>query len=115
MNMEKKIYISGKMTGLPKEVFQAKFAEAERKLTDKGWKVFNPANDAWQSWFERQGKTYAEMLWHDMHQVMECAAIYMLDNFLESKGAKAEMAFAIAIGKEVIYDDALYEQGVLRR
>ena len=114
-DMKKMIYISGKITGLPKDVYKKKFDDAEEMLKKGGWRVFNPTEDAWSSWFERLGKTYAETLWHDFYKLKDCDAIYMLDNFLESKGAKAEHAFAIAIGLEVIYDEELYRQGILRR
>lgn len=113
--MKKKIYISGKMSGLSKDVYQPIFAEAEKKLKAEGWIVFNPADDSWQSWLERLGKTYTEILFHDIQQLMHCDAIYMLDNFLESKGAKAEHAFAIAASLQVIYDEELYNKGLLRR
>ena len=111
----KYIYISGKMTGLSKKEYQAKFNQAERKLRSDGFRVFNPTDPSWTHYFDEHNSSYGEILWHDLRKLMECDAVYMLDNFLESKGAKTEHAFAIATGKEIIYDEELYNNGTLRR
>ncbi len=112
---KKSIYISGKITGLSKEEYRAKFDQAERKLRHEGFLVFNPTDPSWTNYFEERKSPYEVILWHDLRKLMECDAIYMLDNFLESKGAKAEFAYAIATGKEIIYDEELYNNGTLRR
>ena len=36
---------------------------------------------------------------------MDCDGIYMLDNWKDSKGAKAEYYFADAIGLEIMFED----------
>lgn len=111
----KTVYISGKISGLPEREYMALFRSAEVKLKAQGFSVFNPTDTSWTKWFRERQSPYAEILWHDLRKVMECDAIYMLDNFLESKGAKAEFAYAIATGKEIIYDEELYNNGTLRR
>ena len=40
---------------------------------------------------------------------MYCDAIFMLSDYKDSPGARAELAFAQAIGMEVVYQDGLFE------
>ena len=60
-------------------------------------------------------KFYAYALLRDMMVLATCDAIYMLPDFLDSKGAKAEHAFAVATGKKVYYAEELFANGTLRR
>lgn len=115
-----KIYISGKIgEEVISEATRQKFARAELMLRQKGFEVFNPTRSGLGVQAvenaERNGTTfYKEILLLDLHQLAFCDAIYMLSDFLDSKGAKAEHAFAIAIGLQVYYDDELFRDGTLR-
>ena len=57
---------------------------------------------------------YIYALLRDLMALSVKDAIYMLPDFLDSKGAKAEYAFAIATGKQVYYADELFADGTLR-
>lgn len=80
------VYISGQITGLEQEVAQAKFEEAEILLVEKGYKPFNPMklNPPTIS------KRWKEYMLDDIILLFNCDAIYLLDNWQESKGARIE-------------------------
>lgn len=90
-----KVYISGQITGLAEEEYKRKFKEAEDKLIGLGYDVVNPAslepipNGTWTDYMRR-----------DIKLLTDCDYIYMLDNWTESTGAKAEFKLAVDIGIE---------------
>lgn len=90
----KKIYISGKITGAPD--FKSKFARAEKSLTLQGYAVLSPAKLP-------DGLTYEEYMYIDLAMITVCDAIYVLPCWEDSPGAKREIRFADALGKEVIH------------
>ena len=92
-----KIYIRGKITGIEETAPQL-FKEAEEFLKAKGYEVVNPMtinHDHDKSWLNYM-KT-------DIIALMECDAIFMLENWEESKGALIENFNAIALGYDIIY------------
>lgn len=95
----KKIYIAGKINGLKnyREVFKA----AEDKLIAGGNTVMNPA-------VLPEGFDYEIYLPICMLMLQACDAVYMLNNWENSKGAKVELQFAKAQGKEIIYQDQVF-------
>jgi nucleoside 2-deoxyribosyltransferase len=122
-----RVYISGKIgeDGLTDATLE-KFSKAEAMLKARGFETFNPTNGRHQQivnaaygrlvandWNTRMSH-YEFMLMKDLRQLVVCDAIYMLPDFLDSKGAKAEYAFAIATGKQVYYADELFADGTLR-
>jgi len=126
--MGKIIYISGKIgERIISDSTREKFEKVERQLKEQGHYTVNPTAGRWQqvlegAWGRKCAENwdakmtfYAYALASDMKRIASCDAIYMLPDFMESKGAKAEHAFAIAIGLEVIYDEELYNNGTLRR
>ena len=126
--MGKIIYISGKIgEKVISDATREKFEKAERLLKEQGHYTVNPTAGRWQqvleiAWGRKCAENwdakmtfYAHALIRDLEKLAACDAIYMLPDFLLSPGAKAEHAFAIAIGLEIIYDEELYNQGILRR
>lgn len=86
----KKIYVSGKITGLKIEDAQAKFAEAATRLKAMGHEPVNPMEHV---------PYHPEWDWHDYMKadvklICDCDAIYMLDNWHDSKGAIEEHRIA---------------------
>lgn len=121
------IYISGKIgEGVIGDATRDKFAKYQAMLEAKGHIVFNPTSKEWQEYLRTWMKgrevylknhntsEYAEALLLDMGIINECDAIYMLPDFIDSPGAKAEHAFAIACKMQIFYDDELYRDGTLR-
>lgn len=82
-----KVYISGPITGV--DNYEKNFSGAETKLKALGLKVINPADpshgleDNWENYMKR-----------DIKMLMDCDAIYMLDNWKTSPGAVIEHALA---------------------
>ena len=97
--MRKRIaYISGKITG--DDNYKAKFAEAEKLLTEKGFNVINPCKIGEYEFF-----SYEQFL-HVDFALIDCAdVLYMLSDWKESKGATREYHYAASKGKTVIGED----------
>lgn len=87
-----KVYISGAITNNPNYFNQ--FGETEGKLIAKGHNVINPARN--------QGYTYKEYIDIGLFELMHCDAIYMLEGWEESTGARLEYEYAVAVGLEVL-------------
>lgn len=120
-----RIYISGKIgEEVISEATRQKFAKAEELLEDvfgaENIVVINPAadhiQDALKMHYSMKGVNpwYEETLLYMLHWLESCTAIYMLPDFLDSPGAKAEHAFAIATKKKIFYADVLFKNGTLR-
>ncbi len=97
-----RIYISGKMTGLDKKEYMQKFNTAEKRLKSKGYEVINPVTVA------AYGLDYEKSMAVDLILLGSCDAIYMLDNWKESKGAKTERNHAMSKGIDIIYESIPY-------
>ena len=104
----KKIYIAGPMTGCPQYNFPA-FLEAEEELKSRGWQVSSPARMDIDRGFNPIKNPKAvftdDMLLPairmDIAAILDSDAIAMLDNWAESKGAKAEYYIARWAGKKL--------------
>ena len=94
-----RIYISGKMTGLPKEEYRAKFKTASARLVEQGHTAVNPAM------LDEFGLTYAEYMAVDTTLLSFCDAIYMLDNWRNSGGAHLEWDYANTLGLVIMYEE----------
>lgn len=92
------VYIAGKMTGLP-DLGREKFNEAEKRLTEKGYVVLNPARlpDG------MPGNRYMPICFAMIDQA---DAVLMLNNWKDSPGATLEKAYAEYQNKMVFeYDE----------
>ena len=103
-----KIYIAGPMTGLPEYNFPA-FDKAAAILTAQGHEVFNPAQNDRDHGFdasglvgheaERLGFSLRRALKQDLSWICDHAeALVLLEGWERSKGVRAEMALAEALG-----------------
>lgn len=80
-----KIYISGKITGLPLEETRRKFADAQALLEEIGFEVVNPMEKGLSP-----DATWEQHMVKDFELLLSCDAIYMMDNWIGSKGASIE-------------------------
>ena len=116
-NREPTIYVAGPMRGYENYNYPA-FDYRAKKLDEMGWSVINPAE------LDRnEGKpmsdpmafspdtNYADhefmrqALKRDMDALCDdCTAIYMMANWEESRGAKAEWHLAKALGLDIFYE-----------
>lgn len=94
-----KVYISGRMAGLPADRVQKHFAEAQEYLTREGFIVMNP--DCLRMC---PGFDYDDYMSIDIAMLQRCDAIYMLVGWEESNGAKKELKFAIENNKRVFLE-----------
>ena len=86
-----RIYISGSITRDPD--YRAHFARAEEKLRRQRLHVFNPAKNE-----PDPDKTWTDYMKHDIRQLLDCSAIYLLKGWRKSKGARLEYRIAKALG-----------------
>ena len=94
-----KVYISGRMAGLPADRVQKHFAEAQEYLTAEGFIVMNP--DCLRMC---PGIDYDDYMAIDLAMLERCDAIYMLEGWVESNGAKKELRFALEYGKKIMLE-----------
>ena len=119
-----RIYLSGPMTGLP-DHNRAAFAAAAERLRKQGHFVINPAELSALFGSEREiagsfknlyfiedfgpgiilsHKLADSIMAADLAAVRSCDAIYMLRGWESSRGAKKELAEAIAYGLTILQE-----------
>lgn len=113
-----KIYISGKMAGVPYLNFPA-FDAAAKKLRDLGYEVFSPADkdrERFGADFAMDNPTGDIPPGFDMRETfaIDCEyickhadAMYMLHGWEASGGARAEWALARVLRLKMFYEDSL--------
>jgi hypothetical protein len=97
-----KIYISGRISGLPFDEVQAKFTAAERILVEKGYKTVSPLKTGIP--YSAPWEIHVAM---DIILLIGCDAIFLLKDWKYSKGATLEKNIAELIGKNVIYEEEI--------
>lgn len=105
-----KVYISGKITGLPLSEAEERFKDAEELISALNLTPVNPLKNGLprhSSWEEHMAK--------DIELLKQCEAIFMLDNWTDSRGAKIEYDFAIGAGKDVIFESLYYNGRKIER
>jgi len=94
-----KIYISGQITGIEK-LAETLFLDAELKLNGKGYEVVNP----FKVCPYKKDYTWKDYMIADIRALVDCDIIYMLPNWVNSKGAEIERRIAMDLGITVIYE-----------
>ena len=93
-----KIYISGKITGIEDQA-PAMFERAEAMLNENGYEAVNPMKLPHQ-----HDKSWHSFMREDIKALCDCDEIYMLENWMDSKGAIIEHTMAIYLGIKVQYE-----------
>ena len=88
-----KIYISGKISGLPLEEAQNLFQEAEDHLNES-LKAHNPEVINPMKIEHNHGQSWEEYMREDIYALLHCDAIFMMKNWEDSRGARLEYAIA---------------------
>ena len=101
-----KVYISGPISGLPLETVYNNFTNAEVRLLEQGYEVVNPLNNG----LPRES-TWNEHMRADLKLLLDCDAIYMLNGWERSKGARIEFNIAVSLNY-IIINRWLYSQEI---
>ena len=99
----KKVYISGKMTGLKPRQIKKIFGKTEKRIIENNpdMYVMNPA--VTYNMLKYDAFSYEDWLRIDFAMIDACDAIVMIPNWKDSIGAKREIAYAYKHNKKVYY------------
>ncbi len=102
--MNTPIFISGQISGLDKDVYTKRFNDAEDLLKSKGHIiVYNPIrvcshlNETINTWEDYMEACFAKLI--------RSKAIYMLNGWTKSRGARIEWSVATVLDIEIIYQN----------
>ena len=90
-----KVYIAGKVSGLPTGEVFTKFGQAEFWLRQQGHETVNPLRLCSSTW------TWAQCMRVCIPELMKCDAICLLHDWADSRGARWEYHDAQMIGMKV--------------
>lgn len=85
-----KVYISGAITGLDYTEVVAKFALAEERIRKLGYTPVNPLNNGLA-----KDSSWEQHMAVDIAMLMECDMIYILNDAIDSRGARIEIHLAV--------------------
>ena len=102
---KKRIYIAGRMRGLPQFNYPA-FHRAEIYLRTLGFKVVNPATMGevygTPEEINADKKLLKQLMNDELREVAQCDAIYLLRGWEKSVGARKELALALQLDLEIM-------------
>jgi hypothetical protein len=87
----RKIYISGQISGLEPEDAESTFNKMEKTLRAQGYSVVNPTRLGIE---DVSGKGWDYYMKKGIKLLLDCDAIYMLQNWTKSRGARIEWKLA---------------------
>lgn len=96
-----KIYIAGRVTGLPYESVKMKFEAAEKLLRESNFNAVNPLKIVGQKTGTREAMKKL------LPVMLDCEAILLLADWEWSEGAKIELQLAKYAGLKVIFEEYL--------
>ena len=95
------VYICGKITEIEKSVYTKKFNEAEAYLKALGHEVANPLVFT----KEIDENDYQKIMGKCVEVLLGCDEIYILKDWVSSRGAKAEFHIANIYGISVVFQE----------
>lgn len=102
-----KVYISGKISDLHVDDFTREFKKAENYLKDLGYQPVNPLelnhDHAYADSLPTPPEKWAYYVDIDTQALIRRDAIFMLSNWMTSKGARIERAIAHEMGLPIMY------------
>jgi hypothetical protein len=105
-----KVYICGKITGLPIEKAKQNFKNCEIHLMEDGYSVVNPIELPEHEAIIVDTNLSIEEQWYlhmktDIKALMDCDGIFVMTNYTESKGATIEYELAMKLGLFGLYQN----------
>ena len=94
-----KIYISGKISGTDLTETRKRFASVAKAMKRLGYEPVNPLENGLS-----EHDTWEAQIAKDIADLLQCKAIYMLQGWQDSKGARIEHYIAIEIGLPIMYE-----------
>lgn len=95
-----KVYVAGKVTGLPRDEIFKKFCESANTLKKEGHTVMSPAVLALNEGFD-----HADYMHVCFAMIDVCDAVCMQKDWKMSKGARMERRYAKKRKKQIVYED----------
>ena len=99
----KTVYLSGKMTGLEKSVYEANFKNAELFYRACGFDVVNPCHISAEVLKNNPQASYEDFMRADLKALSGCTHIALLEDWETSAGARREKAEAERLGLEIMF------------
>ena len=93
-----KVYISGKISGENPEEVALKFRSAEGAIRKMGHEPVSPLNNGLPD-----DASWEDHMAADIAMLLRCQAIYLLDDWNTSRGARIEAEIAIECKMEILY------------
>ena len=94
-----KIYISGKISGTNLTETRKRFAAVAKATKRLGYEPVNPFENGLT-----EHDTWEAHIVKDIDTLLQCKAIYMLQGWQDSKGARIEHYIATEIGLSITYE-----------
>nr|DAV12082.1 MAG TPA: protein of unknown function (DUF4406) [Caudoviricetes sp.] len=94
-----KIYISGKISGTDLAETRKRFAAVAEAMKRIGVEPVNPLENGLS-----EQDTWEAHIVKDIADLLQCKAIYMLQDWQDSKGARIEHYIATEIGMPIMYE-----------
>ena len=102
-----KIYISGKISGLPLSEVRQRFADTAAFLDSIGFEAVNPMNNG-----VSPKADWKEHMAADIRMLLDCQTIYMMDNWIDSKGASIEYDIANRLGMNIWFETIVKRENI---
>ena len=94
-----KIYISGKISDTNLTETRKRFAAVAKAMKRLGYEPVNPLENGLS-----EHDTWEAHIAKDIADMLQCKAIYMLQDWQDSKGARIEHYIAAEIGMPITYE-----------
>ena len=94
-----KIYISGKISDTNLTETRKRFAAVAKAMKRLGYEPVNPLENGLS-----EHDTWEAHIAKDIADLLQCKAIYMLQDWQDSKGARIEYYIAAEIGMPITYE-----------
>jgi hypothetical protein len=111
-----KVYISGPITGLPRELARRIFTNAAKELVDQGHEPVDPFGLPHPAGCGCRRPVDGEHDWacclrKDIRALVDCDAILMLEGWERSHGARLELQVAAGVGLQVLWAEPALSGG----